>query len=229
MGALDKLTLLPVLDLSGIMSYINKALRRLQKEKNSPYEAYRHLFDFSEKKPQRYSKWLSLFGVMTVFCFAAAMIVFLNTLDETKARAVFQSVPFKPPVAAIYAQALEMQRKGNLQEAKTSYEKIVKIDPQNVQALNNLGVIYMEQKDYEMAIKYFHDALDMNNDYVDAHYNLACVYAQKKDSVQSMMYLKKAVAFNPQARQWAKNDDDLKPLRGLPEFSALMKEPGNLP
>jgi len=153
----------------------------------------------------------------------------LNTLDETKARAVFQSVPFKPPVAAIYAQALEMQRKGNLQEAKTSYEKIVKIDPQNVQALNNLGVIYMEQKDYEMAIKYFHDALDMNNEYVDAHYNLACVYAQKKDSVQSMMYLKKAVAFNPQARQWAKNDDDLKPLRGLPEFSALMKEPGNLP
>ena len=87
----------------------------------------------------------------------------------------------------------------------------------------------MEQRDYEMVIKYFHDALDMNNDYVDAHYNLACVYAQKKDSVQSMMYLKKAVAFNPQARQWAKNDDDLKPLRGLPEFSALMKEPGNLP
>jgi tetratricopeptide (TPR) repeat protein len=243
------------------MSYINDALRKLQKEKGLPYEAYKNIVSASGKKPQHYSKWLSLIGILIVFCFAVVSIVFLNRLDDTKARIVPQAVilPSAPLVAkginpvksdtlrlkkklapakiitqqerdkarVVYAQALQKQREGKLAQAKNLYEKVIKIDRRNVRAFNNLGVIYMGQKDYKRAIKYFNDALNVNNKYVDAHYNLACLYAQKKDTAQSLVYLKNAIEFNPEARQWATSDSDLKALHGLPEFIRLMEKSKN--
>jgi tetratricopeptide (TPR) repeat protein len=243
------------------MSYINDALRRLQKEKGSPYEAYEHIVSASGKKPQRYSKWLSLIGILIVFCFAAVCIVLLYKIDDKKVRIMPQAVILpqaplavkerkpvkndtqrleKQPAPAniitkqeigkakiLYAQALQKQREGKLAQAKILYEKVIKIDRKNVHALNNLGVIYMGQKDYRRAIKYFNDALNIKNKYVDAHYNLACLYAQKKDTAQSLFYLKNAIEFNPEARQWAKSDDDLKALQGLPEFKSLMEKSKN--
>lgn len=243
------------------MSYINDALRRLQKEKGSPYEAYKHIVSASGKKPQRYSKWLSLIGILIVFCFAAVMIVLLHGLDDKKARVAPQAVllPQAPQVVEkikpgksdtqrfkkqpapanfitkqergdakiFYAQALQKQREGKLAQAKNLYEKVIKIDRKNLRALNNLGVIYMGQKDYKRAIKYFNGALNIENKYVDAHYNLACLYAQKKDTAQSLFYLKNAIEFNPEARQWAKSDGDLKALHGLPEFISLMEKSEN--
>jgi tetratricopeptide (TPR) repeat protein len=111
-----------------------------------------------------------------------------------------------------------------LEEAKSLYKKVVKIDPRNIQALNNLGVIYMSQKKYKWAIIHFNDALNIKNDYTDVHYNLACLYAQKNDVPQSLVYLKNAIEFNPEVRQWAKNDSDLKTLANLPEFKKLLEK-----
>ena len=81
---------------------------------------------------------------------------------------------------ALFAQALESQREGKLEEAKKLYRKVVQIDQYNIQAFNNLGVIYMGEKNYKRAIMRFNNALDIKHDYVDAHYNLACLYAQRK-------------------------------------------------
>ncbi|MBN1473941.1 MAG: tetratricopeptide repeat protein [Syntrophaceae bacterium] len=238
------------------MSYINDALRRLQKEKGSPYEAYSHLLGSSGKKPQRqYSKWLSLVGILIVLCFAAGMILFLNSLGVNRVRPVSYEVAFKPqphviakpaPVktqtvarpkalprrgdaSAVYAEALQNHREGKIAQAKRLYEKAVSIDYQNVQALNNLGVIYMGQKDYNKAVKYLSRALSVDTRYVDAHYNLACVYARKKDKDRSLFYLKNAVLFDPRAKEWAREDSDLKFLHNLPEFINLTKEQGQIP
>jgi tetratricopeptide (TPR) repeat protein len=125
---------------------------------------------------------------------------------------------------ALFAQALERQREGKLEEAKKLYQKAVKMDQYNVQAFNNLGVIYMGEKNYKRAIILFNNALDIKHDYVDAHYNLACLYAQKKDVPQSLFYLKNAIEFNPEARKWAKNDGDLKALANLPEFKKMVEK-----
>ncbi len=246
------------------MSYINDALRRLQKEKGSPYEAYSHLLGSSGKKPQRrYSKLLSLVGILIVACFAAGMLLFLNSLEDNRVRTVSQEVVSTPqpqvseksePVkdeaeprknsvtparqkvvqkrgdaSAVYAEALQHHREGKLAQAKRLYEKAVSIDYQNVQALNNLGVIYMGQKDYNRAIKYFSEALNIDTRYVDAHYNLACVYARKKDIDRSLFYLKNAVLFDSRAKSWAREDADLKFLHNLPEFINLTKEQGQIP
>ena len=243
------------------MSYINKALRKLQKEKKTSYAAYDHIVSAPGKKSEPSQKWLSIIGTLIVFLFAAGMIVFLYGLEDKKVPVIHKiSAPpvastVVPPVVketesnkitkvekpqkttakvrtkqeiaeakALFAQALERQREGKLEEAKKLYRKVVEIDQYNVQAFNNLGVIYMSEKNYKRAIMRFNNALNIKHDYVDAHYNLACLYAQKKDTQQSLFYLKNAIEFNPEVRKWAKNDGDLKAVAKLPEFKKLMEK-----
>ena len=238
------------------MSYINDALRKLQKEKKTRYVAYDHIVSAPGKKSEPSQKWLSIIGILIVFFFAAGMIVFLYGIEDKKVPAIqrISAPPVAPTVLAelepnkkveskqlktkakvrtkqeiaeskaLFTQALQKQREGKLEEAKSLYKKVVKIDPQNMQALNNLGVIYMSKKRYKWAIIRFNDAINIKHDYTDAHYNLACLYAQKNDVPQSLFYLKNAIEFNPEVRQWAKNDGDLKALANLPEFKKLMEK-----
>jgi len=240
------------------MSYINKALRKLQKEKKTRYVAYDHIISAPGKKSEPSKKWLSIIGILIVFFFAAGMIVLLYGLEDKKVPVIHKisALPVAPPVVkepepnknkkvefksqkttakvrtkqeiaeskALYTQALQKQHEGKLEEAQGLYKKVIKIDRLNVQALNNLGVIYMSQRNYKKAITCFHDALNIKHDYGDAHYNLACLYAQKKDTQQSLFYLKNAIEFSPKARQWAKSDSDLKVLADLPEFKNLVEK-----
>jgi tetratricopeptide (TPR) repeat protein len=124
----------------------------------------------------------------------------------------------------LYAQAVKKQQEGKLEEAKRLYKKVIKIDPRNVQALNNLGVIYMNKKTYKWAVVRLNDAIKVKHDYPDAHYNLACLYAQQNDTNRSLSYLKNAVGLNPQVKKWAENDNDLKVLADLPEFKKLLEK-----
>ena len=241
------------------MSYINNALRKLQKEEKTRYMAYDNIVLAPVKKPESSKKWLSIIGILMVFFFAAGMLFFLYGLEDKKEPEIQRII--EPPLAttvleepkpvkivevrqrrttprvltakqlaeskALFTQALQKQREGKLEEAKILYRKVVKIDQNNVQAFNNLGVIYMGEKNYRRAIIRFNNALDIKHDYVDAHYNLACLYAQKNNVPQSMLYLKNAIEFNPEVRKWAKDDGDLKALANSPEFKKLVEKQYN--
>jgi len=124
----------------------------------------------------------------------------------------------------LYAEALRKHQEGNLEQAKDLYKKVIEIDPKNIEALNNLGVVYMKKKTYKWAIIRLNDALKIKHDCPDAHYNLACIYAQNNDLSRSLSYLKNAIGFNPQVRQWAEKDKDLEVLADLPEFKKLLEK-----
>ena len=267
------------------MSYINDALRKAQKDKESGYAAYGNIVSTSGKNPDRSKKWLSITGILIVFFWATGIIFLMYWTADTRipakrisaspltakvlaqktsappvAPAAVNAVSTKPQVVkettadkknkpglnretasssttkvkpeiaeakAIFAQALDRQHEGKLEEAKRLYREVVKIDKDNVQAFNNLGVIHMSQKKYKWAIKRFNDAINVKHDYPDAHYNLACLYAQQNDASRSLFYLKNAIEFNPEVRKWAKNDGDLKALANLPEFKKLLEKQQN--
>jgi tetratricopeptide (TPR) repeat protein len=240
------------------MSYINDALRKVQKEKESRYVVYGHIVSASGKKTEPVQKWLSVIGISAVFFFAAGMIIFLYGPGDKKVPATRISEPsmaastvvaghrpegntkveFLPQGTtaqfrtkqetdeskALFAQALKLQHEGKLKEAKRLYREVIKIDQNNVQAFNNLGVIHMSQKRYKWAIKRFNDAINVKHNYPDAHYNLACLYAQKNDAAQSLLYLKNAIRYNPEVRHWAENDGDLQTMADLPEFKKLLEK-----
>ena len=51
--------------------------------------------------------------------------------------------------------ALELHQKGNIQEAKRFYQKILKKGIADPRVFTNLGVIFQMENDYERAIKFF--------------------------------------------------------------------------
>ncbi|MDI6742142.1 MAG: tetratricopeptide repeat protein [Smithella sp.] len=137
---------------------------------------------------------------------------------------VIKEEPGNNDAQALYAQAVQKQREGKLAEAKDLYKQIIKIDPKNIQALNNLGVVYMDQKVYKWAAIRLNDALKIKHDYPKAHYNLACLYAQQNNREQSLHHLQKAIGLNPEARAWAQNDEDFRAFTHLTEFKKLMEK-----
>jgi len=249
------------------MSYINDALRKAQKDKQSRYAAYENIVSASGEKLDRSKKWLPIIGILAVFFFAAGMVVFLYGPEDKKVpvqrisapvaasnivtghkpgnnieialqprettvqvgtkQEIGKSVETNKDIAkskALFAQAVERQSEGKIKKAQTLYRKAIKFDPDNVQALNNLGVTYMSQKRYKKAIMRFKDAIKIKHDYSDAHYNLACVYAKKNNTDRSLLYLKNAIMYNPEVRHWAENDGDLKTMADLPEFKKLLEK-----
>lgn len=244
------------------MSYINDALRKAQKEKESPYAGYEHIVTASGEKISRPHKGLPIAGLIILTLCVAGIFYLLNRPEEKKtlpgesfnvsttqpvgplAKPAMLGIPVENNDQAVritknkadkkntetayakelYAQAFQKHQEGNLDEAKTLYKKVAKIDPRNVEALNNLAVIYMKKNVHKWAIIRLHDALKVKYAYPDAHYNLACIYAQQNDTKRSLSYLKNAIRFNPRVRQWVENDNDLKVLADLPEFKKLMEK-----
>lgn len=125
--------------------------------------------------------------------------------------------------ATLYKQALALQKQGRLQEAIRLYRAALQRSPDLVSALNNLGAIYIQQKNPSEAQKVLEKAIRQNRNFVDPYYNLACLHAQQKDIGRSLFYLKKAISVNEAARRWANNDEDLKNLRGNVEYEKIIK------
>ena len=297
------------------MSYINNALRKIQKDKDARYTGYDHIVYAPGKEPSRQPRSFMLAGAALFFVFAAGLMAFLyfssghkESVQAARIAAlrnpaiVARTEPAPspspaihppvsvPPVAtgqpiekspavekniaqtetvstaeagmnkikkeapekiepaalvtgtrtvalekvptqdknadarALYAQALKKHQAGDLREAKELYKKVIKMDPHNVQALNNLGVVYMKQGVYKWATIRLNDALKIKPDYADAHYNLACVYAKTNDTQSSLHRLKDAVELNPEVKNWIKTDKDLDSVTALPEYQKLMEK-----
>ncbi len=84
--------------------------------------------------------------------------------------------------------------------------------------MNNIGVTFLQERNFTEARKSFEDAAQLQPDYVDPYYNLACLYAIQGDTKRGLEYLRKAVSLDGSVREWALADSDLKALRALPEF-----------
>jgi tetratricopeptide (TPR) repeat protein len=130
--------------------------------------------------------------------------------------------------AALYLQGLALQREDSFEEAKKMYEAALKISPNLASAWNNMGTIYMKERNYGSAIIAFQKALRIKPNDADPYYNLACLYALQRNVGQSLSYLRKAIAADDEARQWAITDDDLKNLRGHAEFKEIVDSSRNL-
>jgi tetratricopeptide (TPR) repeat protein len=128
--------------------------------------------------------------------------------------------------ATLYKEALKQQLNKNLTAAEQLYAKVLTADARHVQAMNNLGVIYMSQKKDDKALRMFERAIALKSDYVDPYYNMACLYARYKDIKSSVQYLRTAMSIDSAVKKWAEKDDDLRSVRSSPEFRKLMENGG---
>ncbi|MBT4332877.1 MAG: tetratricopeptide repeat protein [Candidatus Cloacimonetes bacterium] len=89
-------------------------------------------------------------------------------------------------------------KKRNYKAAIIQYKKAIKIQPDLVSAIGNLGVSYTQLEQYDEAIKIFEYLLkiDDKNTHIN-YYNLAELYKRKNDAESTIKYYLKSTETNP--------------------------------
>jgi len=216
-----------------IMSYIHEALKKAQKEKDSRYQEYGGGLAGRRETPgfvtHRAMRVVSILVILILFAFTA-----YSWLDsrspQTGATSEYKYAKHAaaPQLESVvdaerfYDRGKSFHKNGDLQDAGRLYQKTLRMDPGHTDALNNLGVIYICEKNYTAARDSFEEAIRLKPGYVDPVYNLACLYALEGKKRQGLAYLKKAVSLDRSAIGWARRDTDLKNLAGVPEFEEML-------
>ena len=216
------------------MSSIHQALKKAQEERDGSYQKYSGIVLTREKQrtaapPVRPIFWICLIFVIIVLGVASySRIDFQTPHAKTRTRS-----PAKTPAAGVqpapqkdardlFDRGMAFHKSGRLEDARRLYEKALRIDPGCVDALNNLGVISIHERDFATAQRSFEKAIRLKPQYVDPYYNLGCLYALKGELSQGLAHLKRAISMDPSVRGWARRDTDLKNLWQVPEFQDLV-------
>jgi Tfp pilus assembly protein PilF len=215
------------------MSYIHEALNKAQKEREAHHGDYSGLLPHGRTKKRGFSRRPVLWASVAIFIVFLAF-AYYSWLDSRGPHALVTSEhKYKMPAETsakgpvldakkYFDRGRGFYKKGRLRDAKRLYGEALKIDPGYVDALNNLAVIYMHEKNFSEAQRNLEKAIRLKPSVVDPYYNLACVFAIRGDVPKSLSHLKKAVSIDPSVRQWARNDADFNHVRGNPGFKDII-------
>jgi tetratricopeptide (TPR) repeat protein len=94
--------------------------------------------------------------------------------------------------------------------------------PKTFEELLNYGVILHNRGEFAQAVKFLHQALEIQPRNENALYCLAAAQARAGDPEGALQALRSAISANPATRALARRDDDFEPLRGELEFRSLV-------
>jgi tetratricopeptide (TPR) repeat protein len=88
-------------------------------------------------------------------------------------------------------------REGRTGEAMGYFQEALKLSPDHLIALDNLGSAYRQQKRWDDARKTYERALKVNSNDAEANYGLGMVFAQNDDTARAFDALQKALKLRP--------------------------------
>lgn len=89
--------------------------------------------------------------------------------------------------------AYSTMHEGQLEQAQSIFEGILDDDPENIQALNALGIISYVIDNNQDAIKYFTEVIENHPNSTSGYLNRSCVYKYQGDSEKAIIDLTKAI------------------------------------
>ena len=99
-------------------------------------------------------------------------------------------------------EGLEFQSIGQLDEAISSYQKAILLDPFYVESYNDLGVTYEMKGSPDRALGLYLTALEIDPDYLATYSNLASIYEGSGDLKKAAYYWKKRVKLGSSDDYW---------------------------
>lgn len=85
-----------------------------------------------------------------------------------------------------------------LDEAVQSYIRAIRIDPQFIDARQNLGLVYIQQKQYSKALESFQEVLRVDPNHVPTHLEMAKILIEQGDRRQAREHLSIVLGMEPQ-------------------------------
>jgi tetratricopeptide (TPR) repeat protein len=215
------------------MSYINEALKKAQKERNTRQAPYIRTFSGNLRRvPINKAKWLLYFLLpLLVILGFLSLLPRMDVSTTGKAAEEGNNLPVQitqdggeRQLKALYEKAGSLFKNGQYGAAKKVYEKMLDLDPGCVDALNNIGIIDLRDRNYLSAERHLEKAIRLKPVFTEPYYNLACLNAIKGDRKRGISYLQRAVSLNHEVKHWASNDRDLANLKDLPAFQEIIEE-----
>jgi tetratricopeptide (TPR) repeat protein len=213
------------------MSYINEALKKAQELKDAGYTKYFSAPKGYDSGHRRFIAKMALFTLPVLILIAILFSMHFwhgsKKTQKVQLSASADSTVEKTGAGAsaqkeLYDKALSLYKEGKTAEAKKLYEAILGLDPGYVEALNNLSIICIHNKEFDIAKEHLEKAVRLNPSYVESYYNLACLYTIRGDVDKGMVYLEKAISLDKDVREWAKSDSDLQNLKGSDAFKKML-------
>ena len=96
------------------------------------------------------------------------------------------------------------------------YQRVLQIDPQDLNARNNLGTVFLRQGDLKHARAEYLKVIRADRDFGNAYYNLAILYLQEDDPEKAGKALEEALRIEPEnpdyVRMYAQLKGDAEPV-----------------
>ena len=93
--------------------------------------------------------------------------------------------------------AVKNHIKNNLKEAQNFYNQVLKINPNHISALNNLGGLFKQLGETETAKSFYNKTVKINPNFADGHNNLGIIYRELGDYQKAVSCYKKTIEINP--------------------------------
>ncbi|MBI2263497.1 tetratricopeptide repeat protein [Candidatus Berkelbacteria bacterium] len=100
------------------------------------------------------------------------------------------------------SEAEKLFKTGAFNEAEEIYLKIAAAEPTNARIYNRLGIIYLEQKNYNDAVSAFQQAIKIDPEVALRHVNLGLAYLGLKKYTLAKKALERAVAIEPKNKKY---------------------------
>lgn len=97
--------------------------------------------------------------------------------------------------------ALSHQKRGEKEKAVEGYRKIIEMDPMNVEAHTNLGVIYKDMGKLGQAVKEFQMVISMHPRHENAHNNLGVIFYIRENLKKAIQEFRKVLDINPKNKE----------------------------
>ena len=144
-------------------------------------------------------------GNSHICVYAAIIVVAVLVAAYAMSSEPRQKPPHRPKLpnrnrkesAKIFAQAFELYTKQDMSAAAERFEDYLRLEPKDVSALNNKGLVHTELSDFDAAIGSFTRALAIDAAHADAHSNLGIAYGKAGRAHESRAAYAAALRANP--------------------------------
>ena len=93
--------------------------------------------------------------------------------------------------------AVKNHQKNNIKEAQNLYNKILEIDPNHSQTLNNLGIIFQVLGENQKAKECYEKATEIDSNHANAHNNLGVIFKKLGENQKAKNCFEKVIKINP--------------------------------